>query len=127
MGRNDPHQTGPNITRQDIKEVEYTQRKQMSHAASSPTKKQRTDFPEPTSNMSSGRTPYFIISALPADDMAQQELEVEQVFHLKAEEARDEIEKMKKSLDENGFDFDCMYPQGAPGRHIWNDQLTLFK
>lgn len=41
--------------------------------------------------------------------MAQQEMEVEQVFHLKAEEARDEIEKMKKSLNDNGFDFDCRF------------------
>ncbi|KAK2615870.1 hypothetical protein N8I77_002594 [Diaporthe amygdali] len=56
--------------------------------------------------MSTTRRPYFIISALPADDMAQQDLEVEQVFHLKAEEARDEVEKMKKSLNDNGFDFE---------------------
>lgn len=58
--------------------------------------------------MSNSRRPYFIIAALPADDMAQQEMEVKQVFHMEAEEARDKIEKMKKSLNDNGFDFDCM-------------------
>lgn len=58
--------------------------------------------------MSTGRRPYFIISALPADDMAQQDLEIKQVFHMEAEEAREGIEKMQKSLNDNGFDFDCM-------------------
>lgn len=58
--------------------------------------------------MSTSRRPYFIISALPADDMAQQEMEIEQVFHMETEEAREKIEKMKNSLTENGFDFDCM-------------------
>lgn len=59
--------------------------------------------------MSTGRRPYFIISALPADDMAQQDLEIKQVFHMEAEEAREGIEKMQKSLNDNGFDFDCMF------------------
>lgn len=63
--------------------------------------------------MSTTHRPYFVIAALPADDMAQQDLEIEQVFHIKAEEARDEIEKMKKSLNDNGFDFDCRFPQNA--------------
>lgn len=58
--------------------------------------------------MSTGRRPYFIISALPADDMAQQDFEIKQVFHMEAEEAREGIEKMRKSLNDNGFDFDCM-------------------
>lgn len=68
---------------------------------------------QPASDMSTTRRPYFVIAALPADDMAQQDLEIEQVFHIKAEEARDEIEKMKKSLNDNGFDFDCTFPQNA--------------
>ncbi|KAI7783449.1 uncharacterized protein LA080_011796 [Diaporthe eres] len=38
--------------------------------------------------------------------MAQQDLEIKQVFHLEAEEAREEIEKMQKSLVDNDFDFD---------------------
>lgn len=63
--------------------------------------------------MSTTRRPYFVIAALPADDMAQQDFEIEQTFHIKAEEARDEIEKMKKSLNDNGFDFDCIVPQDA--------------
>lgn len=61
--------------------------------------------------MSTTRRPYFIIAALPADDMAQQDLEIEQVFHIKPEDARNEIEKMKKSLNDNGFDFDCTFSQ----------------
>lgn len=62
--------------------------------------------------MSTVRRPYFIISALPADDMAQQDLEIKQVFHMEAEEAREGIEKMQKSLNDNGFDFDCMSSRG---------------
>lgn len=45
--------------------------------------------------------------------MAQQDFEIEQTFHIKAEEARGEIEKMKKSLNDNGFDFDCRSPLDA--------------
>lgn len=61
--------------------------------------------------MSTTRRPYFIIAALPADDMARQDLEIEQVFHIKPENARHEIEKMKKSLNNHDFDFDCRSSQ----------------
>lgn len=69
--------------------------------------------------MSTARRPYFIISALPADDMAQQDFEIKQVFHMESEEAREGIEKMKKSLNDNGFDFDCMSTSGFANFFSW--------
>jgi len=68
--------------------------------------------------MSTGRRLYFILAGLPVDNMIQQELKVEQVFNTKMEDLRGELEKAKKSLNDNGFDFDCIYPQGTFRHHF---------
>lgn len=51
--------------------------------------------------------PYFIIAALPADDMNQTDYEIKKVFNMDPEYTRTEIEKMKQSMVDAGFDFDC--------------------
>ncbi|KAK0647818.1 hypothetical protein DIS24_g7361 [Lasiodiplodia hormozganensis] len=52
--------------------------------------------------------PYFIIAALPADDMNQTDYEIKKVFNMDPEYTRTEIEKMKQSMVDAGFDFDLV-------------------
>lgn len=61
--------------------------------------------------MSATRRPYFVITGLPVDDETLQDLDVEQLFHMNPEEVRGQLEASKKSLKDNGFDFDCRYSQ----------------
>lgn len=104
------------MSRNNIKKVDWT-KTAGANTVCSKFRQRRASSQLPkanTLNMSTSRRPYFVISALPADDMAQQEMEIEQVFHMEAEEAREKIEKMTNTLTENGFDFDCVY-----SRDIW--------
>lgn len=55
----------------------------------------------------STRRPYFIVVGLPDDDKTMQDLDVEQLFHMKPEEVHVQLKAMQKSLKNNGFDFDC--------------------
>lgn len=56
--------------------------------------------------MSCIRRPYFVIPGLPDDDETLQEFEVEQVFHIKPQQVRVQLEAMQQFLKGNGFGFD---------------------
>ena len=87
--------------------------KKASHTVIFLTTKQTAYPPAPTSKMSSARKPYFIIVGLSVDAMAQEELEIERHFQVTLEQALVDLEKMKKSLVDNGFDHDCKFSKDA--------------
>lgn len=79
----------------------------MSHPTIPRTIDQMNYPPKRTSDMSTTHRPYFIIVGLPDDDKTMQDLDVEQLFHMKSEEVHIQLGAMQKSLKDNGFDFDC--------------------
>ncbi|KAK7698610.1 hypothetical protein SLS64_012349 [Diaporthe eres] len=73
--------------------------------------------------MSATRRPYFVITGLPVDDETLQDLDVEQLFHMNPEEVRGQLEASKKSLKDNGFDFDLALVSPSRGYKLVLDKL----